>query len=155
MAERIDWKAGKPLEAVQAYVIWREAVEKGDAGDLAALVALLRSEAEFGPDARGLVADLLARHKLAKRKGGQPNKAYRNTLKEGKLRIAVKLVEYYRGKGQTAESAIASALRDNKRDDLEQAGDPKARSYSDEDVDEMVSDRETDIIENRIRRGRG
>lgn len=155
MVERINWKTGTPLEAVQAYVTWRDAVEKGDAGDLAALVALLRSEAEFGPDARDLVADLLSRHKLAKRKGGQPNKAYHNTLKEGRLRIAVKLVEYYRAKGLTAEAAIAAALRDNKRDTLEMEGDTMARAYSDEDVDEMVSDSEIDILENRIRRGRG
>ncbi|TIQ25045.1 hypothetical protein [Mesorhizobium sp.] len=154
MAERINWQRGQPMAALQAYVPWREAVEKGDAGDLAALVALLRSDAELGPDARDLVADLLSRHRLAKRKGGQPNKAYRVTLKEGKLRVAVKLVEYYRAKGMNAEDAVAAALRDNKRDALEIEGDSRARTYSDEQIDEMITDKETDLLENRVRRGR-
>ncbi|RWM66917.1 MAG: hypothetical protein EOR82_28270 [Mesorhizobium sp.] len=155
MSERINWQSGQA--AVQAYVPWREAVEKGDAGDLAALVALLRSDAELGPDARDLVADLLSRHRLAKRKGGQPNKAYRVTLKEGKLRVAVKLVDYYRARGMSVEDAIRAALRDNKRESLAIDGDPRPpeeRSDDDDAIDEMITVGEFTRLENRIRRGR-
>lgn len=129
-------------------------MERGDAGDLSAIIALLRSDADFGPDARDLVADLLSRHRLAKRKGGQANKAYKITLNEGKQRMAVKLVAYYRERGLSQEQAMSAALRDEKRDQLEIRGDPQARTYTDDAVDEMISDQEIDLLENRLKRGR-
>jgi hypothetical protein len=180
MGERIDWRSGQPHAAVQAYVVWRDAVEQADAGDMSSLVALLRSDADLGPDSRDLVADLLARHNLAKRKGAQANKAYRITLKkgeehkapeEGKLRMAAKLVEYYRRrtpatraglaftKGMSVVDAVWAALRDNKRDTLEIQGDPRARIYSDEEIIAMIpaedqpGDKFTPLF-NRVMRGK-
>ncbi|NTI22268.1 hypothetical protein G6M87_10410 [Rhizobium rhizogenes] len=152
MSERIDWVAGKPRDAVIAYAKWRDAVSKADVANLDDIIVLLKSDLELGPDARDLIADLLARHTLSKKKGGQKTPAYRSTITQGRMRMAKKLVSYYRKQGQSLEDAIQSSLRDEKREMFELSG--RDRTYTDEELDQIISDDEISMLENYIKRNR-
>lgn len=154
MSERIDWLNGTPIDAILAYLEWREAVEKADVGDSAPLVSLLRSDHVLGPEARNLVADLFKRKKLTNRKGRQATPAYRRTLREAEGNNAEKLVAYFERKGEKRDDAIRSALRDLKRDELRDDNDLMADVYPDEEIDGMITDEQFDWLENRLKRGK-
>jgi hypothetical protein len=156
--DRIDWPSGKPRDMLAAYVRWIEALEQADAGDKEPLIALLRSDALLGPDARDKIADFLSRHKITKRRGRPATPAYRRTPTEAKLHNHAALVRYWQKKGLSIEEAIRAALRDEKREEFErrdyEAVEPMP-TPSDEELDEMVSDSEFDRLDALMRGRRG
>ncbi|XNY07201.1 hypothetical protein ACMFL9_27405 [Sinorhizobium meliloti] len=148
--ERINWVLGIPREAVLEYARWREAVEHADGGDSTALVDLLRSDsAVLGHECRLLVADLLERHRLARKPGRQATPAYRLTPKEARIANLKALFRYFRRKGQSLEEAVQSALREEKR---EAAG---LEDYSDAQIDEMITEEEIEELQNAVGGRRG
>ncbi len=151
---RIDWVSGKPAEAIATYLRWREAVVRADQGDLEPLITRLRSEEVLGPEARIWVADLLKRHNLKKKPGRQATPAYRTTLIEGRLDHQAALVRFWQGKGLSNKDAIRAALRDVKREEfkLEHCLEP---TPTDQQLDELVTDAEFDLLENFITGRRG
>lgn len=154
IGDRIDWVSGKPAEAIAAYLRWLDAVEKADQGDKGPLIALLQSEEVLGPDARDLVADLLSRHNLRKPPGGQATPAYRMTPAEGWLHHQAAGVRYWKKKGLSNEDAIRAALRDYKREEFELKNYPEL-APDDEQLDEMITDKEFTLLENLIAGRRG
>lgn len=143
--ERIDWVRGRPLEAIQEYGRWREAVEQADKGDSTALVAMLRSEtAVLGLEARQLVADLLERHRLAKKRGRQAVPAYKSTPSEAKVARLLAHVRYYRRDNrQPFNKAVRLALlawNEEQRVPKEGTGWGLLASddYSERQLDEMI-----------------
>lgn len=156
--DRIDWVSLKPREAIAPYLRWREAVEQADQGDLEALIALLQSEEVLGPEARDLVADLLKRHKLKKKRGGQATPAYRMTPAEGRVHDQAAGVRYWKNKGLSNEAAIRAVLRDDKREEfeLEHYLDEKPPpTPTNQQLDEMVTDEEIQQLENFMDGRRG
>ncbi len=156
--DRIDWVSLKPREAIAHYLRWREAVERADQGDLEALIDLFQSEEVLGPEARDLVADLLKHHDLKKKKGGQATPAYRMTPAEGRVHHQAAGVRYWKNKGLSNEAAIRAALRDDKREKFEEEHylDKKPPpTPTDQQLDELVTDAEFQLLENFIAGRRG
>lgn len=150
--DRIDWVRGTPRDALLAHAKWREAIARADAGDTAPLIELFRSDEILGPETRGLLADLLARHNLKKLKGGQQTPAYRVPPAEAHLRMQAAGVRYWRKKGLSVEEAIRAELREEKRGQLERNFQSPR---SDEGLDEMVTDDEFTKLENFMKGQRG
>ena len=132
MVGPINWVSGTPRDAVEAYIRWQEAIEQADAGELNPLTDLIRSDCPLGPEARILFADLLERHTLGRRRGGQATPAYRMTPAEAQLEDGARLVAYHKRHGMKEEDAVRQAL-------LEQAqeGDTGDVMAPDADWDEM------------------
>jgi hypothetical protein len=113
MAEpRIDWVSGKPSKAVTEYSLWRSAVEQADGNDLQPLTELLRSDHIPGPESRLLIADLLSRHTLRKKRGRQAVPAYRQTLSQAVLNDGAAHYRYHRRKKVPAPEAMEMAAED-------------------------------------------
>lgn len=112
--ERIDWLRGKPLDAINAYLPWRAAVEAADAGDKAPLIDLLRSGSVPGPEARELIADLLERYNLRRPNSRPRTPAYRTTEAEADWNDSIKLYRYHRRKGLGLEEALAEVAKEKR-----------------------------------------
>lgn len=160
--DRIDWISGKPLEAFVAYAQWREAIVRADKGDIEPLLALLQSETPLGPDARDLIAKFIGHlnkrleKRLQKKPGPDPVPPYHMTLAEGRLHQQAALVRYWKNKGLSHDEAIRAALREHKRDEIALQGDlESAMLLSDESLDEMVADKDFDVLENFMKGRRG
>jgi hypothetical protein len=109
---RIDWRSGKPREAIAEYLLWRGAVEVADnTGDASRLMALFRSSHYPGPEARSLIADLLGRHALKRRRGGQATPAYRMTEAEARLHQAWAAYRYFKEQRKSHDDALVLALQ--------------------------------------------
>lgn len=111
--ERIDWVAGTPQEAVRSYLRWREAVEAADKGNAGKLAALFRTQEPLGSEARLLIADLLERYNLVRRRGRPRTPAYRLTPAEARIAHLLALYRYYRRKRVPREEAIRRSLWDD------------------------------------------
>ncbi len=151
--ERIDWVRGTPHRAFAEYAEWREAVERADKGDSSHLIAMLRSEKIPGPEARALIADMLSRRPLSNKRGRQATPAYLLTASEARLHNLRALVRYFQRKGCDLATAMQSALREEKRDDLHLRC--LDESPTDAELDEMISESEQLALENFINGRRG
>jgi hypothetical protein len=98
---------------------WLVAVAAADrSGDLAPLIARLRSDAPLSENARELVADLLARHQLKKRQGGRARPAYEGASDE-QVRVIAAAQDYdERGRrpGESEDDALERLAREYKCD---------------------------------------
>lgn len=118
---RIDWTAGRPRDAIAEYLLWRDAVEAADHGDTSSLVSLFRSSHFPGPEARNLIADLLARHGLKRKPGRQATPAYRMTEAEAKLHQAHAAYRYFKKRRKSHDDALVLALQTDINGDTDES----------------------------------
>ena len=147
--QRINWNRGSPGDSVREYLVWRSAIVRADQGDTQPLIKLLRSGNIPGPEARELIADLLSRHKLTRKRGRQATPVYQNTLAEARLANQEALVRYFKQKGQDVKTAMELALREDKRDTL------NLWNYTDEQIDKKIAEGERNALENLVYGRRG
>lgn len=153
MKGRIDWVQGRPFHAIQKYLRWRGAVEKADQGDSSDLTALLRSNSVLGPEARFLIADLLDRRSLGRKRGAQPTPSYLTTPVEGRLHNLHALVRYFqKDQRLSLADAMQAALREEKHIALRQRD---AREYTEAELDEMISEKDQQALANFVAGKRG
>jgi hypothetical protein len=151
--QRIDWTRGVPKDSIQEYLLWLSAVEQAERGEMQPLIALLRSGRIPGPESRELIADLLSRHNLSGKRGRQATPFYKATKAEARLANQQALVRYFQRKGEDAPTAMKLALREAKRDEISLRKD--VRHYTDEQLDEMISEDEQNALENLVYGRRG
>jgi hypothetical protein len=91
---------------------WLRALDAVDRrGDKAPLLKLLRSEAELTPTVRHYLTDLLERHNLRRRRGGQQTPAYDRSLREGRICLALAEVREYVQSGMRVSDAVEEAAK--------------------------------------------
>lgn len=144
---KIDWLTGQPRKAIEAYLQWREVVVRADEGDNTSLVRLLRSKRILGAEARLLIADLLDRHKLRRKRGRPTTPAYRVTLAEARMSDVFALYTYFKRKQLSVDDAIQEALREKRRESLRLKND---REHTNDELDELISDEEIQALANRV-----
>ena len=123
------WALGSEMEddqdrrrqhALDAYIAatfrWRIAIEKAEGGDTSAIIELLNSGEVFPPESQSLLADLLNRRRLTKKRGGQRRPSYESSREESELSKAASLVRERRGKGERFETALAEVARERNID---------------------------------------
>jgi hypothetical protein len=122
---RIDWKSGKPHEAITEYLLWRGAIEVADTnGDASRLIELFRSSHYPGPEARDLIADFLKRHPLKRPPGRQATPAYRTTEAEAKLHQGAAAYRYFKKRRKSHDDALVLALQTDINGDTDETIEP-------------------------------
>jgi hypothetical protein len=91
---------------IRAWFRWRKAIEEGEAGDTSGIIKLLRSGESIPQESQSLLADLLERRQLKKKRGAQARPSYELTPEEIKLRRAAYLVQERQHAGATFENAV-------------------------------------------------
>lgn len=148
---KINWQHGTPPKAITKYLLWRDAVERADQGDSKPLTDLFRSRRVLGPEARLLIADLLERHRLRRKKGRPRTPAYRVTRAEARSNRAAAHYRYFRKTMPEAE-AIQEALREQLRTKLSRDSD---RYFTDAQLDKIITPAEFEALRDRVRGRRG
>jgi hypothetical protein len=90
--------------SLDCWVTALDAVDKR--GDKEPLLKLLRSEHDLPREARVYLADLLARHQLKKKRGGQSVPAYDRTDADQRLLLAIEDVRRLRKKRVSVKEAL-------------------------------------------------
>ena len=109
VVDRAFW-LGDETAHLDPWITALEAIDKR--GDKGPLLALLKSEFDLPREARVYLADLLARHQLKKKGGGQTTPAYDRTEVEIVLSLAIDDV---RELVRTRKRRVAEALEQTSR----------------------------------------
>jgi hypothetical protein len=106
--------------ALDAYIAatfrWRIAIEKAESGDVSGIIELLSSGQIVPPECQSLLADLLNRRQLIKKRGRQRRPIYESTPEERKLEKAAYLVRERQCEGVTFEDALDEIARNRNID---------------------------------------
>ena len=103
-----DRRRQRALNAyISAFFRWRVAIEKAEGGDTSGVIKLLHSGKAIPPESQSLLADLLDRHRLTKKRGRQRRPSYETSPEESKLIKAAFLVRERQDKGKRFEAALA------------------------------------------------
>ena len=106
--------------ALDAYIVatfrWRIAIEKAESGDLGGIIELLNSGEIVPPECQSLLADLLTRRQLTKKRGRQRRPIYESTPEERKLEKAAYLVRERQREGASFEDALDEVARNRNID---------------------------------------
>ena len=100
---------------LDAYIVatfrWRIAIEKAERGDVSGIIELLNSGQIVPPECQSLLADLLTRRQLTKKRGRQRRPIYESTPEERKLEKAAYLVRERQREGVSFEDALHDVAR--------------------------------------------
>jgi hypothetical protein len=98
------------LRALAAYIAatfrWRIAIENAEDGDTSGIIALLNSGELFPPESRSLLANLLERRQLTKKRGRQRRPSYESSPEESRLEKAAFWVRERQREGKKFEAAL-------------------------------------------------
>jgi hypothetical protein len=101
--------------ALDAYIAatfrWRIAIEKAESGEVSGIIELLSSGQIVPPECQSLLADLLNRRQLTKKRGRQRRPIYESTPEERKLEKAGYLVRERQREGVSFEDALDEVAR--------------------------------------------
>jgi len=101
--------------ALDAYIVatfrWRIAIEKAESGDVSGIIELLNSGQIAPPECQSLLADLLNRRQLTKKRGRQRRPIYESTPEERKLEKAAYWVRERQREGMRFEDALDEVAR--------------------------------------------
>jgi hypothetical protein len=93
-----------------AWLRWRQAIDKAASGDTSAIIKLLHLGRPIPPEAQLLLADLLERHQLKKKRGAQRRPIYESSPEESKLLKAAHFVREAQCGGATFDDALMQLL---------------------------------------------
>jgi hypothetical protein len=96
---------------IRAFLRWRKAIEEAEDGDTSRIIELLDCGEIIPPESQSLLADLLDRHRLTKKRGGQRRPSYERSPEETKLIKAAFLVRERQSEGAKFETALAEVAR--------------------------------------------
>jgi hypothetical protein len=107
-----DTRRQPALEAhIAAIFRWRIAIEKAESGDVSGIIKLLSSGQIVPPECQALLADLLDRRQLTKKRGRQRRPIYESTPEERSLEKAAYLVRGRQREGVRFEDALGKVAR--------------------------------------------
>lgn len=102
---------------IAAWFRWRIAIDKAaEGGDTSGIITLLHSRKPIPPECQRLLADLLERRRLTKKRGGQRRPSYESSPEESKLIKAASFVRERQRQGAKFETALAEVARDRNID---------------------------------------
>jgi hypothetical protein len=114
-SEMEDDQDRRRQRALNAYIVaqfrWRIAIEKAEGGDTSGIIELLDSGKVIPPESQSLLADLLDRRRLVKKRGRQRRPSYEMSPEESKLRKAAIFVRERQRKGEKFETALVDVAR--------------------------------------------
>src|SRR5262245_33204258 len=91
---------------IRGWFRWRKAIDEAEAGDTSGIIKLLSFGESIPSESQLLLADLLERHQLKKKRGAQSRPSYEFTPEERKLIRAAYLVRERQRAGAKLESAV-------------------------------------------------
>jgi hypothetical protein len=114
MEDDQDRRRQRALNAyIAAWFRWRIAIDKAaEGGDTSGIITLLHSRKPIPPECQRLLADLLERRRLTKKRGGQRRPSYESSPEERKLSKAAFFVRERQREGEKFETALAEVARD-------------------------------------------
>jgi hypothetical protein len=117
MEDDLDRRRQHALDAyIAATFRWRIAIEKAEGGDTSAIIELLNSGGVFPPESQSLLADLLNRRRLTKKRGAQRRPSYEKSPEESKLIKAAHSVRERQRQGENFQTALAEVARNRNVD---------------------------------------
>jgi hypothetical protein len=99
-------------DRIRALFRWRQAIDKADTGDTSGIIKLLHTHNPIPPECQSLLADLLERHQLKKKRGAPRRPIYESTPEERKLLKAGHCVRERQHGGATFDSAVDAVARE-------------------------------------------
>ncbi len=96
---------------IRAFLRWRIAIEKAEGGDTSSIIELLHLGEVIPPESQSLLADLLDRRRLTKKRGRPGRPSYEMSHEESKLIKAAFFVRERQSEGEKFETALAEVAR--------------------------------------------